>query len=106
HEQPPATDRDAPMTFSMEGYGNEDGRPPALRAFSWTSGWNSNQASITRFQDGVGGPLKGGDPGTHLLSPSGSDGYAAAAVPAAGEWQAVPRYRIFGTEPLSARAPA
>src|SRR5699024_4131835 len=79
---------------------------PALRAFSWTPGWDSNQASITRYQDEVGGRLKGGAPGVHLLSPSGADGYADAEVPGAGEWQAVPRYRIFGSEPLSARAPA
>jgi len=106
HEPPPVTDVDAPLTFSMEGNLNEEQRPAALRGFSWTPGWDSNQASITRYQDGIGGPLKGGDPGVHLLTASAGHGYAAAAAPAAGEWQAVPRYRIFGTEPLSARAPA
>lgn len=106
HEPPPATDPDGPMTFSMEGYGNEDGRPPALRAFSWAPGWDSNQAAITRFQDEVGGHLKGGDPGVRLLGGGDGHGYAEAAVPDAGEWQVIPRYRIFGSEALSARAPA
>ncbi|HLQ86654.1 MAG TPA: NADH-quinone oxidoreductase subunit NuoG, partial [Salinisphaeraceae bacterium] len=106
HEPTPVIDADSPMTFSMEGYGDEQGRPQSLRAFHWAPAWNSNQQSMTRFQDEVGGHLKGGDPGVHLLRASGANGYAKAAVPTSGEWQAVPRYRIFGSEALSARAPA
>lgn len=105
HEPRQVTDPDAPMSFSMEGYYDED-IPPAVQAYSWTPGWNSNQQSITRFQDEVAGHLKKGDPGVRLLKSKSGNGYAQASVTASGEWQVVPRYRIFGSEELSARAPA
>ncbi len=104
HERPPAPDGDSPLAYSMEGY---TGDPPAsLLAFSWAPGWDSNQASVTRFQDEVGGHLKGGDPGVRLLVRTAESGYIRPTGLPSGEWQAIPRYRIFGSEPLSAKAPA
>jgi NADH-quinone oxidoreductase subunit G len=68
HElQPPPNDPDAPMTFSMEGYPGQP--PPPLIPIFWAPRWNSAQA-VTKFQDEVGGPLRGGDPGVRLIEPA------------------------------------
>ena len=64
-EQP--DDPDTPLAFSMEGYpGNP---PPSLIPRFWAPGWNSVQA-LNKFQDEVGGPLRGGDPGERLIEPT------------------------------------
>src|SRR5699024_11027181 len=71
-------------------------------------GWDSNAGAITRFQDEVGGPLKGGDPGVHLAGirdHAGAD-YAAVELAATTGWQAVPVHHIFGSDSQSARTPA
>src|SRR5699024_1658411 len=57
HEPLPVTDHDSPMSFTMEGYYGQD-TPHANRAYSWAPGWNSNQQSISKFQDEVSGALK------------------------------------------------
>jgi NADH-quinone oxidoreductase subunit G len=50
----------------MEGYQDE---PPApLIPRYWSPGWNSVQA-LNKFQQEVGGRLKGGDPGKRLIEP-------------------------------------
>jgi NADH-quinone oxidoreductase subunit G len=109
HEPKPPEDADAPLTFSMEGY---PGRPPpALIPFIWAPGWNSAQA-LNKFQSEVGGPLRGGDPGVRLIEPAqGSRPPYFDAVPTAfirreGAWLLVPLAHIFGSEELSALAPA
>ena len=51
----------------MEGY---QGQPPApLIPRFWAPGWNSVQA-LNKFQEEVGGPLRGGDPGRRLIEPA------------------------------------
>jgi NADH-quinone oxidoreductase subunit G len=70
-EPPPPTDPDAPMNFSMEGYPNQP--PPALLSNVWAPGWNSMQA-ITRFQQEVNGPLRGGENGVRLLELTAAPG--------------------------------
>ncbi len=112
HEPRQPQDADTALAFSMEGSdGTQAGeRPGALIPFAWAPGWNSPQ-SWNKFQDEVGGPLKGGDPGVRLLEP-GHDGVAAnyfdaiprAFVAQAGEWTVLPLAHIFGSEELSARA--
>ncbi len=57
-------DDDSALGFTMEGAPIE--RPPALNALVWSPGWNSNEA-INKFQDEIGGHLRGGDPGIHLV---------------------------------------
>jgi NADH-quinone oxidoreductase subunit G len=107
-EPPPPDDPNTPLEFSMEGY---QGQPPsALIPRYWAPGWNSVQA-LSKFQAEVAGPLKGGDPGWHLIEPAG-DGTPAdiGQVPAEfvatkGEWLAVPLGHIFGSEEWSVRAP-
>lgn len=105
HERTPPQDADAPLSHTMEGWPGQ--RPGALQGFSWAPGWNSNQQSITKFQDEVAGHLLGGDPGQRLFNaadPSG--GYRPLEAVATAEWLAVALPRIFGSEPMSAAAPA
>ncbi|HLE40511.1 MAG TPA: molybdopterin-dependent oxidoreductase, partial [Nitrospirota bacterium] len=67
HEPKQPDDADTPLAFSMEGY---EGRPPSvLVARYWSPGWNSVQA-LNKFQQEVGGPLRGGDPGKRLIEPA------------------------------------
>ncbi|MBI5091208.1 MAG: NADH-quinone oxidoreductase subunit NuoG [Candidatus Hydrogenedentes bacterium] len=101
-------DPDSPLTFSMEGYRGE--LPASLLPSFWAPGWNSAQA-LTRFQEEIGGPLRGGDPGVRLIEP------AAGSAPAyfgdapkvfavrKNDRLAVSLYHIFGSEELSALSP-
>jgi NADH-quinone oxidoreductase subunit G len=118
HEPPATTDVDTALKFSMEGYngaGAED-RPSELLPFAWAPGWNSPQA-WNKFQTEVGGALRGGDPGKHLLRPasSGRRYYAPQSAPtitAGGALTLVPLHEHFGSEeltnlaePINARMP-
>ena len=102
-------DPDSPLSFSMEGYpGNP---PPSLIPRFWAPGWNSVQA-LNKFQDEVGGPLKGGDPGERLIEPMQGEKVAyfqnvpGGFKPCAGEWLLLPLHHVFGSEELSILAPA
>ena len=101
-------DTDSPYGFTMEGFGRKT--PPQLVASFWSPGWNSPQA-VTRFQEEVGGPLRGGDPGVRLIEPEAGEqlGYytpaAAAFVPKTNERLIVPLYHIYGSDELSALSP-
>ncbi len=106
HEPKPVDDPDTPLSFSMEGY---EGKPPAaLISRYWSPRWNSVSA-LNKFQQEVGGPLKGGDPGKRLIEPirDGKQAYftdvPSKAMP--GQQEA-PQYDIFRSEELSAQAPA
>ena len=106
HEPKPPQDRDSALAFSMEGAANTEA-PPALRPFSWAPGWNSGPQSVNKFQDEVGGHLRGGDPGVHLFEPkTNAVGRWFSQIPPAfrpePRWPAVTRYHIFGSEELSA----
>ncbi|HJU20639.1 MAG TPA: molybdopterin-dependent oxidoreductase, partial [Stellaceae bacterium] len=108
-EPPPPRDPDAPLSNSMEGYYGT--MPASLFPFYWAPSWNSVQA-LNKFQQEVGGAMRGGDPGTRLIEPQpGAAGDYARDVPPPfkrrdGEWLVVPHYRIFGSDELSALAPA
>jgi NADH-quinone oxidoreductase subunit G len=109
HEPKPADDQDSALSFSMEGFA---GQPPAaIVSRYWSPGWNSVQ-SLNKFQDEVGGPLRGGDPGLRLIEPAQAQQtpyfheIPQAFQPRAGEWLIVPVHHIFGSEELSAAAPA
>jgi len=107
HEPKPPESLDSPLSFSMEGY---EGQPPApLIPRYWSPGWNSVQA-LNKFQQEVGGPLKGGDPGKGLIEPK-QDARPAyfsfkPSPSGQGEEQALPRYRIFGSEEMSMYSPS
>jgi NADH-quinone oxidoreductase subunit G len=105
HEPRPPEDPDSPLSFSMEGY---EGQPPAdLICEYWAGGWNSVQA-LNKFQEEVGGPLRGGDPGRRLIeSPTSAAASYTSEIPSAhtagqGERRlAVGLYHVFGSEELS-----
>ena len=109
-EGAPALDLDSPLAFSMEG---ATGIPPSpLIPRFWRPGWNSVQ-SVNKYKAGTGGPLRGGDPGRRLIEPPGSASPGSAVDGPRAEPEGtdqgllfVPVHQIFGSEELSARAPA
>jgi NADH-quinone oxidoreductase subunit G len=130
HEPAPPTDPDSPFVFSMEGQPSTSA-PGRLLPFYWWPRWNSVQ-SLNKFQEEVGGALRGGEAGVRLLEPGdlaplpattastamarpGSSPAGAAPddsapspgrVKTAGIWRIVAAPQIFGSEELSAAAPA
>jgi NADH-quinone oxidoreductase subunit G len=119
HEPAPPHDPDSSFVFSMEGAFNE--APARLLPFYWWPRWNSVQ-SLNKFQEEVGGAMRGGDGGVRLLEPGAADllprrtasaGPAGAAGSAGDDaglasaaWRIVAAPQIFGSEELSAAAPA
>jgi NADH-quinone oxidoreductase subunit G len=119
HEPTPPDDPDAPLNFSMEGYQGKP--PPALIPLFWAPGWNSIQ-SVNKFQAEIGEQLAGGDPGVRLIEPRagmglgffggegepprGAGGMPSAFLQRQGEWLLAPLHHVFGSEELSALAPA
>lgn len=108
-EPPPAKDPDSCLVFSMEGF---QGQPPSpLIPRFWAPHWNSVQA-VNKYQDEVGGPLRGGNPGRPLIGPSqGPPDRYFTEVPDVpekrdGHLLVVPGYHIYGSEELSALSPA
>jgi NADH-quinone oxidoreductase subunit G len=106
HEPKPPTDPDSPLAFSMEGA--QSAPPPELLPRLWAPGWNSAQA-VTRFQEEIGGPLRGGDPGVRLLEGGPNGGAYPGPAPEAwsrrdGEYRALALHHAFGSEELSAAA--
>ena len=108
HEPKTRVDNQTPLSFSMEGQGL--GRSSEVLPFSWSPGWNSNQ-SIFKFQEEVGGSLKGGNPGVHLLHGGHRGTYPARsetpahADPQYGKFHLLPLHSIFGSDELSMRSP-
>jgi len=104
HEPKPPEDVDSPLSFSMEGYQGEVA--PAVAPSYWAPGWNSPQA-VTKFQQEVGGELRGGDPGVRLIEPKAGGKwvyYLAAESKASkkkGTLTGTPMAHIFGTDELS-----
>lgn len=107
HEPRSTQDVDSSLAFSMEGYNGvgSETRPAGLTPYAWAPGWNSPQ-SWSKFQDEVGGSLKGGDAGVLLFKPASQPlAYAPATVPAAAAGlRAQPLPQHFGTEELSGLA--
>jgi NADH-quinone oxidoreductase subunit G len=129
-EPPPPADPDGPLAFTMEGF--EGQPPPALLARYWAPRWDSVQA-LNKFQEEVGGPLRGDEPGRLLFAPAppepaadgrppgtpGVGGEPAARgepladlavppafAPVADEWLVVALHHALGGEELSALGPA
>ena len=108
HEPKQAVDEDTPLAYTMEG---ANGRQPAsLIPFVWSPGWNSNQ-SLHKFQSETGGALAGGTPGKRLFEFKAQVKAIKYSIPESlktkkSHFQALPLYRIFGSEELSVRCPA
>ena len=102
-EPKPPEDPDSPMSYTMEGLRTLP--PSSMIPFFWSPGWNSVQ-SVNKYQDEVGGPLRGGDPGKRLLNPLVKEPAYYKAVPEpfkpmADHLWVVPLHHIFGSEELS-----
>lgn len=106
HEARAPQDADSPLGFTMEGVTGLAEKPAPLIPMVWYPSWNSPQA-INKFQDEIGGALKGGDPGVRLLAPeSGArPAWFNPPAPAPAELRAMPLHQFFGSEELSAQAP-
>jgi len=108
HEPKPPDDPDSALAFSMES--GPQVPPPALIPFFWSPGWNSIQ-SVNKFQEEIGGPLRGGDTGVRLIDPPPQTTWNYfSEIPAvfradADGWLLVPCFHIFGSEELSRLAP-
>lgn len=105
HEPRPPQDTDSPLAFSMEGATGLGPEPAALIPMVWYPSWNSPQA-VNKFQDEIGGHLKGGDPGVRLFKSDAAakPAWFKASAPAKGP-VTVPLHALFGSEELSAQAP-
>ena len=104
HEPRPPQDIDTPLAFSMEGA--RSGAPPAEIPIFWYPRWNSVQ-SVNKFQQEIGGALRGGDPGVRLIEPgAGGRYYERPAYRSPEMLQAIWLYELFGSEELSVRGPA
>lgn len=107
HEPRTPQDKDTAFAFSMEGYSGSV-EPRQQVPFAWSPGWNSPQA-WNKFQDEVGGHIRAGDPGTHLIESTGDSlkwfaNVPRAFNPAQGTWQVVPFFHLFGSEETSSKA--
>ena len=98
YEPKPPEDPDSPLNFSMEGFHGDP--PPALIPRFWAPGWNSVQ-SLNKFQEEVGGPLRGGNPGRRLIEPPGAPPAAGPATLSGEPAQSPP-----GSGPAPAAGPA
>lgn len=115
HEPKQPVDVDSALTFSMEGYVGPQ-KASSLVPFAWAPGWNSPQ-SWNKYQDEVGGHLKGGDSGVRLfdrLPKRAARSYVApnAALQRPDSFRLVPMHHIFAsgefttkTEAMQSRIP-
>ncbi|MFB2539008.1 NADH-quinone oxidoreductase subunit NuoG [Acinetobacter sp. c3-l95] len=109
HEPKQPVDKDSALTFSMEGYVGPQ-KESSLIPFAWAPGWNSTQ-SWNKYQDEVGGHLKGGDPGVRLfdvLPKRASRSFVApnATVTNPAVFHLVPMYHIFASGEFTIKTPA
>ena len=109
HEPKQPIDIDSALTFSMEGYvGNQT--PSSLVPFAWSAGWNSPQA-WNKYQDNVGGHLKGGDSGIRLFDrlvkrPARTFVAPTPVVTHPESFRLVPMHHIFGSGEFTVKTPA
>ena len=76
-EPKPTDDPDSALAFSMEGYDGAT-RHAALVPFFWAPGWNSPAAS-NKYQDEVGGALRGGSSVNAITSTASATSTMSAA---------------------------
>lgn len=106
----PPHSSDTPLGSTMEGSYGPD-MPGSLVPYYRVPGWNSEQ-SLNRFQQEIGGEMRGGPSGVRLIEPNGdTEGAYRGAVPEAqtaqaGQMLVLPEYRVFGTDELASLSPA
>ncbi len=107
YERPIPGDPDSPLAFTLEGARGPE-VPGALLPNAWAPGWNSVN-SLHRFQQEVGGPLRGGPAGRRLIEAGGRRAAYGDVPPAfeppPGRLQLLPIHHLFGSERLSLMTP-
>ncbi len=113
HEPMQPKDLDTGLTFSMEGYSGKQSKGSMI-PFASAAGWNSPQA-WNKYQDKVGGSLKGGDPGVRLFDQGerlAKRQYVAPEATSAsrtdmqqGQAKLIPIYNIFASSIMASRSP-
>ncbi len=106
-DRKPETRIDGPLSTTMEGYYGQ--MPGALLPYFWAPSWNSGN-SLNKFQEEVGGAMRGGNPGARLLPgrlQNSTDYYDD--IPERFDVRddmtlLLPQATLFGTEELSAHA--
>ncbi|MHA3050256.1 NADH-quinone oxidoreductase subunit NuoG [Acinetobacter sp. ANC 4641] len=109
HEPKQPVDVDSALTFSMEGYVGPQ-KAASLVPFAWAPGWNSPQ-SWNKYQDEVGGHLKGGDAGIRLFDrlpkrPARSYVTPSAVLTNPDSFRLVPMHHIFASGEFTIKTPA
>lgn len=109
HEPKQPVDVDSALTFSMEGYVGPQ-KAASLVPFAWAPGWNSPQ-SWNKYQDEVGGHLKGGDSGVRLFDrlpkrPARSYVAPSAVMSHPESFRLVPMHHIFASGEFTIKTPA
>ncbi|MHA3084133.1 NADH-quinone oxidoreductase subunit NuoG [Acinetobacter sp. ANC 5383] len=109
HEPKQPVDVDSALTFSMEGYVGPQ-KAASLVPFAWAPGWNSPQ-SWNKYQDEVGGHLKGGDAGVRLFDrlpkrPARSYVAPSAVLTNPDSFRLVPMHHIFASGEFTIKTPA
>ncbi|MHA3055233.1 NADH-quinone oxidoreductase subunit NuoG [Acinetobacter sp. ANC 4633] len=109
HEPKQPVDVDSALTFSMEGYVGSQ-KAASLVPFAWAPGWNSPQ-SWNKYQDEVGGHLKGGDAGIRLFDrlpkrPARSYVTPSAVLTNPDSFRLVPMHHIFASGEFTIKTPA
>ncbi|MHA3081183.1 NADH-quinone oxidoreductase subunit NuoG [Acinetobacter sp. ANC 5502] len=109
HEPKQPVDVDSALTFSMEGYVGPQ-KASSLVPFAWAPGWNSPQ-SWNKYQDEVGGHLKGGDAGVRLFDrlpkrPARSYVAPSAVLTNPDSFRLVPMHHIFASGEFTIKTPA
>jgi NADH-quinone oxidoreductase subunit G len=108
HEPRPPHDRDSPLAFSMEGTRRQP--PPSVMPRVWAPRWNSVQA-LNKFQDEVGGALRGGPSGVRLFDGKPEHVWSYYADPPArfryhGRYYVVASHHVFGDDYTSSHGDA
>lgn len=105
NESKQPVDTDSALAFSMEGADCQ--QPAALKPGVWAPAWNSNQA-INKFQEEIGGPLRGGDSGIRIIEPDAQVQWFSDIPSKVKQqqrtWMVIPLHEIFGSEELSANS--
>ena len=113
HEPMQPKDLDTGLTFSMEGYSGKQAKGSMI-PFANAAGWNSPQA-WNKYQDKVGGSLKGGDPGIRLFDQLERLTLRQYVAPETlstattdiekGQAKLVPIYNIYASSIMASRSP-
>ncbi len=113
HEPMQPKDLDTGLTFSMEGYSGKQAKSSMI-PFANAAGWNSPQA-WNKYQDKVGGSLKGGDPGIRLFDQLERLTLRQYVAPETlstattdiekGQAKLVPIYNIYASSIMASRSP-